>query len=158
MANVLLTRIDERLMHGQIGSQWTKSLGANLLLIANDAVAADSFKQGIMNMAAPSGVATRFFSLQKTIDIIDKASPDQKIFIIVENPQDALTLIEGGVPITKVNIGNMAMNSGKRQVGSSVAVDDADVEIFRKMKDRGIELTIQRVPSSDVEDLDKLGL
>ena len=158
MANVLLTRIDERLMHGQIGSQWTKSLGANLLLIANDAVAADSFKQGIMNMAAPSGVATRFFSLQKTIDIIDKASPDQKIFIIVENPQDALTLIEGGVPITKVNIGNMAMNSGKRQVGSSVAVEDADAEVFRKMKDRGIELIIQRVPSSDVEDLDKLGL
>jgi PTS system N-acetylgalactosamine-specific IIB component len=158
MANVLLARIDERLMHGQIGSQWTKSLGANLLLIANDAVAADSFKQGIMNMAAPSGVATRFFSLQKTIDIIDKASADQKIFIIVENPQDALTLIEGGVPIKKVNIGNMAMSSGKRQVGSSVAVDDADVEVFRKMKDLGVELIIQRVPSSDIEDLGKLGL
>lgn len=41
MPNILLTRIDNRLIHGQVGVTWTKTLGANLLLVANDAVAND---------------------------------------------------------------------------------------------------------------------
>ena len=69
----------------------------------------DDFRQGLMNMAAPAYAQTRFFSIQKTIDIIGKASPAQHIAIICETPQDVLRLVEGGVPIKKVNIGNMHM-------------------------------------------------
>lgn len=156
MPNILLTRIDNRLIHGQVATQWSGVLGANLLLVANDAVANDEFRQGLMNMAAPAYAQTRYFSIQKTIDIIDKASPAQKIFIICENPQDVLRLVEGGVPIKKLNIGNMHMADGKRQVATTVAVDDADVEAFRKLKDLGVELSIQRVPDTAPESIDKL--
>ena len=106
--NILLTRIDNRLIHGQVATQWNGTIGANLILVANDAVAGNKMRQNLMDMAAPSGVATRYFSLQKTIEVIHKAAPRQKIFIICENPEDVLTLIKGGVPIKKVNIGNMA--------------------------------------------------
>ena len=99
MPNILLTRIDNRLIHGQVATQWSGVLGANLLLVANDAVAKDEFRQGLMNMAAPAYAQTRYFSIQKTIDIIGKASPAQKIFIICETPQDVLRLVDGGVPI-----------------------------------------------------------
>ena len=54
MPNILLTRIDNRLIHGQVAAQWSGVLGANLLLVANDAVAKDEFRQGLMNMAAPA--------------------------------------------------------------------------------------------------------
>ena len=156
MPNILLTRIDARLIHGQVATQWSGVLGANLLLVANDAVANDQFRQGLMNMAAPSYAQTRYFSVQKTIDIIGKASPAQKIFIICENPTDVLRLVEGGVPIKKVNIGNMHMAEGKRQVATSVAVDDKDVEAFTKLRDLGVELEIQRVPTTAPEDISKL--
>ncbi len=72
MPNILLTRIDNRLIHGQVATQWSGVLGANLLLVANDAVANDEFRQGLMNMAAPAYAQTRYFSIQKTIDIIGK--------------------------------------------------------------------------------------
>lgn len=72
MPNILLTRIDNRLIHGQVATQWSGVLGANLLLVANDAVAKDEFRQGLMNMAAPAYAQTRYFSIQKTIDIIEK--------------------------------------------------------------------------------------
>lgn len=127
-----------------------------MLLVANDAVSTDEFRQGLMNMAAPAYAQTRYFSIQKTIDIIGKASPAQKIFIICENPQDVLKLVEGGVPIKKVNIGNMHMAEGKRQVATTVAVDDADVEAFKKLKELGVELEIQRVPDIAPENIDKL--
>lgn len=154
--NILLTRIDNRLIHGQVATQWNSTLGSNLILVANDEVSMNTMRQNLMKMAAPTGVQTRFFSIQKTIDVIHKASPAQKIFIVLDSPQDALKLVEGGVPIKKLNIGNMHMAEGKRQVATTVAVNDDDVECFRKLQEHGVELSIQRVPSTPVEDTNKL--
>lgn len=156
MPNILLTRIDNRLIHGQVATQWSGVLGANLLLVANDEVAGNEFRQGLMNMAAPAYAQTRFFTIEKTCAIIEKASPNQKIFIICETPQDVLRLVEGGVPIKKVNIGNMHMAEGKRQVATSVAVNDDDVACFKKLQDLGVELEIKRVPDTPTESIDKL--
>lgn len=156
MPNIVLTRIDNRLIHGQVATQWCGVVGANLLLVANDAVSTDEFRQGLMNMAAPAYAQTRFFSIEKTCAIIGKASPAQKIAIICENPQDVLRLVEGGVPIKKVNIGNMHMAEGKRQVATSVAVNDDDVACFKKMQELGVELEIKRVPDTPSESIDKL--
>ena len=156
MPNIVLTRIDNRLLHGQVATQWTKVIGANLILVANDDVANNKMRQNLMTMAAPSGVATRFWTLQKTIDTIHKAADRQKIFIICENPKDVLTLVEGGVPIKDLNIGNMHMAEGKRQVAGVVAVDDSDVEAFKKLKDKGVNLEIRKVPTESAEDINKL--
>ncbi len=156
MPNILLTRIDNRLLHGQVATQWNSTLGANLILVANDEVSQNKMRQKLMDMAAPNGVATRFFSLEQTINVIHKASDRQKIFIICENPEDVLTLIEGGVPIDKVNIGNMHMSEGKKQVATSVAVDDKDVAAFKKIQEKGVQLEIRRVPTTAPENVNKL--
>ena len=156
MPNILLTRIDNRLIHGQVATQWTSYLGANLILVANDKVSKDKMRQGLMDMAAPAGAQTRYFSIEKTINVIHKAADRQKIFIVCENPQDVLRLVEGGVPIKKVNIGNMHMAEGKRQVVGVVAVDDSDVAAFKKLQELGVELEIQKVPTEGKEDVSKL--
>ena len=80
--NILMTRIDNRLVHGQVGVTWTKTLGANLIVVADDGVAEDPLQQQLMQVTAESsGVGIRFFSIQKTIEVIHKASSKQKIFI-----------------------------------------------------------------------------
>ncbi|MEF9991766.1 MAG: PTS galactosamine transporter subunit IIB [Romboutsia sp.] len=156
MPNIVLTRIDNRLIHGQVATMWSSSVGANLLLVANDEVASNDFRQGLMDMAAPSFAQTRYFSIEKTINIIGRASDSQHIAIICENPQDVVRLVEGGVPIKKVNIGNMHMAKGKHQVSKAVCVDDGDVAAFRRLKELGIELEIRRVPSESAENIDEL--
>ncbi|GIM32034.1 PTS galactosamine transporter subunit IIB [Paraclostridium bifermentans] len=156
MPNIVLTRIDNRLIHGQVATMWSSSVGANLLLVANDEVSKNEFRQGLMDMAAPSFAQTRYFSIEKTINIINRASESQHIAIICETPQDVLKLVEGGVPIKKVNIGNMHMAQGKRQVSKAVCVDDNDVDAFKKLKALGVELEIRRVPSESAESIDEL--
>ncbi|AMC93796.1 PTS N-acetylgalactosamine transporter subunit IIB [Erysipelothrix larvae] len=151
MPNIVLTRIDNRLIHGQVATQWCSAIGANLILVANDEVSTNTMRQGLMDMAAPSYAGTRYWSLQKTIDTIHKASDKQKIFLVVENPQDVLTLVEGGVPIKKLNVGNMHMADGKRQVSQVVAVDDNDVEAFKKLRDLGVEIEIRKVPTEGAQ-------
>ncbi|MGL5414259.1 MAG: PTS N-acetylgalactosamine transporter subunit IIB [Clostridium sp.] len=156
MPNIILTRIDNRLIHGQVATQWCGSIGANLILVANDAVSKDSLRQGLMDMAAPAYASTRYWTLDKTISTIHKANARQLIFLVCETPSDVLKLVEGGVPIKKVNIGNMHMAEGKRQVAGSVAVDDTDVQAFKKLKDLGVELEIRRVPTESTENIEKL--
>lgn len=156
MPNILLTRIDNRLIHGQVATQWTNFLGANLILVANDEVAGNKMRQGLMDMAAPNGVQTRYFTIQKTIDVIHKAADRQKIFLVVENPQDVLKLVEGGVPITKVNIGNMHMAEGKHVAVGVVAVDDDDIRAFQALRDKGVVLEVQKVPTEGKMDVEKI--
>lgn len=129
--NILLTRIDNRLIHGQVATQWNGTIGANLILVANDKVAGDKVRQGLMDMAAPAEHKHGIFrSRKRSISFIRHLR--SKDFIIAENPADVLKLVEGGVPIKKLNIGNMHMAEGKRQVATTVAVDDADVSAFKR--------------------------
>lgn len=156
MAEILLTRVDNRLIHGQVATMWTRVLGANLLLVANDAVAEDDFKQSLMNMAAPASAKTRYYSIEKTCQVINEAGEDDKIFIIVETPEDALRLVEAGVAIKKVNIGNMHAKEGTKEVAPTVNVSAEDVASFKKLQDAGVELEIKRVPDVSADDLNKL--
>src|SRR5690625_7222442 len=74
---ILLTRIDNRLIHGQVGVTWVNHLGANLIGVANDNVSEDEVQQNIMDMVLPDVIQARYFSIEKTIDVIHKASPRQ---------------------------------------------------------------------------------
>ncbi|GHA53032.1 PTS N-acetylgalactosamine transporter subunit IIB [Photobacterium aphoticum] len=147
--NIVWTRIDERLLHGQIRITWGKHTEANLILVANDDAAegpSAAFMQAGMKASAGGEYAVRFFSIQKTIDVIHKASPKQSIFILCNNPTDVARLVEGGVPITHCNVGNMHFHEGKRQIAKTVSVDEKDIDAFERMVARGVTCTIQNTP------------
>lgn len=145
---ILLTRIDDRFIYAQDIEQWNEAVGSNLVLIVNDGIAADSRKWAPMRVAAPEDVWTRFFSVQRTIDVIHTATPRQWILIMVASPADALALVKGGVPITKISIGHMQAGEGKRPVTPAVAVDDEDVAALKELQELGTELEIRYLPSS----------
>lgn len=146
--NILLTRIDNRLVHGQVGVTWTTTLGANLIIVADDITANDLLQQQLMEVTAnSSGAEVRFFTLQKTIDVIHKASARQKIFIVVRTPQSARILLEGGVPIKELNVGNMHFSNGKEALSKKVYVDEKDLEDLRAIQNQSVSVYIQDVPS-----------
>ena len=53
---ILLLRVDHRLLHGHVAFSWTQTLGADCILIANDAVAVDDLRKTTMKLAKPQGV------------------------------------------------------------------------------------------------------
>ena len=149
MPNIVLTRIDNRLVHGQVGNVWVKNTGSNLLLVADDEAANDPFQQSVMKMTADSsGVGIRFFSLAQTIEVIHKASDEQKILIVCKNPQSVRKLVEGGVPIKVLNVGNMHSAEGKRKNSSQfVYCDDQDIADITFIRDQGVEVFVQVLPN-----------
>lgn len=131
--NIVMTRIDERLIHGQ-GQMWIKSLGMNTVIVANDQAAQDPMAQSLMKAVQPKDLAIRFYPVQKVIDIIYKANPAQTLFLIVKDCADALRLVQGNVPIKKINIGNIH--------------NAEDKAALREMVEKyGIEFDTQTTPS-----------
>lgn len=152
MPNILLTRIDNRLVHGQVGVTWTTSIGANLLVVVDDDVANNQIQQQLMAITAQNtGVGIRFFTIQKTIDVIHKASASQKIFLIVKDPETVVRLLEGGVPIKDVNVGNMHFSVGKEKLSKKVYVDEFDKKQFEQIKAHNVNLFIQDVPDEEIK-------
>lgn len=153
--NIVLTRIDNRLVHGQVGVTWTKTLGANLILVADDGAANDSMQQTLMAMTAKSsGAGIRFFTLEYTAKIISNAAPEQKIFIVVKTPAEVRKLVELGVPIHEVNVGNMHFSQGKNALSKKVYVDDEDLKNLHFLQQKGIHVYIQDVPGDPVMKID----
>ena len=145
--NIVMTRIDERLVHGQ-GQLWIKSLGVNTVIVANDEAAADPMAQSLMKTVIPKEVAMRFYPVQKVIDIIYKANPAQTIFIIVKDCADALRLVAGNVPIQHINIGNIHNAEGKEKVTRSIFLGAEDKAALREMVEKyNIEFDTQTTPS-----------
>jgi len=152
--NILLTRIDNRLVHGQVGVTWTTSLGANLIVVVDDEVAKDTLQQQLMAIVAESsGAGIRFFTIEKTINVIHKASPAQKIFIVCKTPEIVRKLVEGGVPIKVVNVGNMHYTQGKKQISKKVYADDRDLENLRYLQSKGVHVYIQDTPGDIKENI-----
>ena len=144
--DIVLARIDNRLLHAQVAVTWGHYTDANLLLLANDNISEDSVRQKLMDMATPPDMETCYLSIEKTINSIRETSPDQKIVLIIESPQDAVRLAKGGVPFTELNVGNMHFSEGKQQIHKTVFVDKNDIAAFRDLADMGIECSIQTVP------------
>ena len=147
--NILLARIDNRLIHGQIVCLWAGAVGANLIVVAHDETAENQIEQSVMRMAASSlGYDTRFFTVQKTIDIIDKASSDQKILLICQNPHDLRRIIEGGVEIKEVDIGNLYYDKGDKKLSDKVAVSEEELKDLNYIKKHVDRIYIQDTPDS----------
>lgn len=156
MPNILAARIDNRLVHGQVGMTWVNSIGANLILVANDKAANDPVQQSLMDMVVPEGVQTRYFTIEKTAAVIHKASDRQKILLVCKTPQDVLALTEKGLKLDEWIVGNMHFAEGKKQISKTVSVDEDDIKTLKKLHELGVKLTIKGIPSDSGEDIMKL--
>lgn len=155
MANIIATRIDNRLVHGQVGMTWVSALGCNLVLVANDEVAGDEVQQNLMEMVLPDSVESRFFTIDYTCEIIENASDDQLIFIVVRNLADALKLVKGGVKITELNIGNLHFSEGKEKITPQISIDDSDRAALKELKQLGVTVNTKQVPTASSIDIYK---
>lgn len=148
--NVVFARVDNRLIHGQVGMVWTNVSGANLILVVDDAVSTDNFQQELMKMTvAATGVGIRFWGVEFTKENIWRAAPSQKIFIVTKDPLVMNALVHADIPIKAVNLGNMHGIAGKRKyVNEYLYVDDEDVAAIEAMKAKGVEVSAQVLPEN----------
>src|SRR3982074_2241686 len=110
---IKLTRIDDRLLHGQVAFTWTPSVGADCLVVANDKVAKDEFMKMTLNLAKPASAKLLIKSLDDTVTFLnDPRSQPLKILVLVNSVKDAAVLADGVNQIQSVNFGGMRTKEG----------------------------------------------
>ncbi|APT19041.1 manL protein [Amylolactobacillus amylotrophicus DSM 20534] len=153
-----LARIDSRLLHGQVATTWTKTTGATRIIVVSDAVAKDELRKNLIKQAAPMGVTAHVVPMAQMLKLAqdDKHFGGERVLLLFENPEDALTAIEGGVDLKSVNVGSMAHSVGKVQPNTVLAFDQTDVDTFRKMEEMGVKLDVRKVPSDSAANMDDI--
>src|ERR1700754_555985 len=106
-------RIDNRLIHGQVTVAWVGAIGANHLIVANDDVAADEFQRVLLPQAA-RGVRTSILTVEDTLARCANLADGENVMILAKFPTDALRLLEGGLTVAEVNVGNQAPKPGTK--------------------------------------------
>ncbi|MBS0910027.1 PTS mannose transporter subunit IIAB [Tatumella sp. JGM118] len=143
-----LARIDDRLIHGQVATRWTKETNVSRIIVVSDEVAADEVRKTLLTQVAPPGVTAHVVDVAKMIRVYNNPKyAGQRVMLLFTNPADVERLAEAGVKITSVNIGGMAFRQGKTQVTNAVSVDQQDIDAFNKLNARGIELEVRKVSS-----------
>ena len=143
-----LWRIDDRLIHGQVATRWTKETGVKRIIVVNDNVVKDKTRATMLKQAVPPGVTAHVVSVDKMMRVYNNPEyAGDKVMLLFTNPTDALELVRRGVPIQSINIGGMAYKEGRVMLDMSVSVDEKDIEAFKELDSRGIELEVRKVAS-----------
>ena len=155
--NIVLIRVDDRLIHGQILESWLPYLKAKCVVVANDLLAEDSFQMAILSMAVPERIKLRMVS----VDSVGELNSDLELsgktsLVIVSSVLDAYRIIQNGISAGKINLGNMRSSGADKQLMYSFWVRQEDIVMLKEMITQGISVNLQSVPREkeiDIKDI-----
>lgn len=154
---IVLARIDDRLIHGQVATVWSRETKCDRIIVCNDDVANDTIRKTLLVQVAPPGIKPSVVDVEKAIRVYKNPKyENDKVLFLFTNPTDVVKMVEGGVGIKSVNIGGMSFREGKRMLTNFISVDEEDIKAFLKLKERGVELEIRKVPADRKNNLFEL--
>ncbi|GEN94414.1 PTS system mannose/fructose/N-acetylgalactosamine-transporter subunit IIB [Pediococcus ethanolidurans] len=150
---ITAVRIDGRLIHGQVANLWTTKLGVSRIMVIDDKVAASDIEKSGLKLARPTGIDLSVLPEKTAAEHIKRGGYDsQKVFIVVKRPQILLDLVNDGVKLDTINVGNMSQTEETTQLTNSINVVQDDVDAFNGLHEKGIKITSQMVPGDTAQD------
>lgn len=147
MSEVVLNRVDDRLIHGQVMTGWLGLRRANTIWIADDAVATNPMMLDIFRFAAPSGISIEAFTIDRVAEkLLNMGSAHDRIIVIAKVPKTFVRLLEKGYRASDINYGAMAHKPNARNIASNCDLSPEEIEDTEKLHQSGIRVWIQLVP------------
>src|SRR5690625_3057156 len=151
--SIVATRIDGRLIHGQVVNVWVPKLNISRIMVIDNETADSAVEKSALKLATPSGVKLSVLPVEKAANNILKGRYDsQRVLIVVKKPRYLVRLLELGVPIQEVNVGNMSQSDKTKSITKSINVTEEDIEDFKQLDQNGVKLFSQMVPSDNSQD------
>ncbi len=157
MTKIVLARVDDRLIHGQVMTAWIQYTGGNHIGIVDDVTAQDDFTKQIMQMAVPAGIKLDIYNVQEAPQKIN-ANQTDKLIILAKTPQVFLQLIQAQVALPGVIIGGMGANKGRQKVYKNIFMNAAEKQAVQAIGAQGVEVKIQVIPDEKALSIEKVDL
>lgn len=152
---IILYRVDDRLVHGQVVEGWVPHLLAEELAVVSDEIAGDEMRRAIMRFATPEGVDLKIMTVEEASAYLPEAEKTQrKVLLLLPGLAEALSLSGKGLKIPSLNIGGMHYSAGKNlSIGKAIFLNDEDCAALKALSAAGIKIEGRGVPSDSPLDL-----
>lgn len=157
MRNIVLTRIDDRLIHGQVVTAWVKQTDANHILVVDEGLTKDVFMQKVLRSAAPAGINVQVMGQAEAgAYLIQEADASEKLMILVKAPEALEALLDAGVSLPVIVLGGMGSKTGRKKFNRNVSASPEEVECLKRLEEKGSHVQFQLVPDEKPTPLSKL--
>lgn len=151
-AKIELIRIDNRLVHGQVGVTWVNALDIDTIVVVDDETSLNIFSQKMMKtIAKTSNVNIRFYSIQDFMQVLQNNESHQKLFVVVRDIHTLYTLYELGLTSQKVNVGNIHYEKGRLPYNKRIYLTEEDTKKLNILIQQGFYIYYQDVPGTSEE-------
>ncbi len=157
MQNIVNIRIDDRLIHGQVATVWSRTTQADRIMVVDDDVIHDVVNKEALKMACPQQCKLSILSAEKAAaNLAANKYEGQKVFIVAKSPKTMRAIYDAGYHFDTVNVGNMGGKQNTKMLKKAVSVSAEDAANFRYLAEHGVRITAQMVPADEALDLMKL--
>ncbi|HIX67569.1 MAG TPA: PTS sugar transporter subunit IIB [Candidatus Anaerostipes excrementavium] len=158
MGNIVLARIDDRLIHGQVMTAWVQHTGGNEIVIADDKVAKDPFLCAVITGAVPKHLKAQAMTLKDAAAYLKEKEDEQerKFIILTKGPDAYLELIQSGVNIQEINLGGMGSRQGRTKLYKNISAGQDERDMFQELTEKNVHIYIQVVPNTEKVELNKV--
>ena len=144
--SIELTRVDFRLIHGQVITRWLTQCQINEIVTIDTALSKDAFMQEVFKMAAPKGVKITIVNVEDAVKRQQEGAFDKNRVMV---------LFKAGLKLEKVQIGGLGGGPGRKAVNNAITLDRADADTLLELEKMGIEIYFQTTPDYPSETLQK---
>lgn len=145
---IVLVRVDNRLIHGQILEAWVPALRADCIVVANNQLAEIAFQKVLMASAVPKGIKVAIGTIEEMAKFLrSEELSERRVLVLFGNAQDAMEAHRLGVSFDELNLGNLHGGKNKKRLSCTVALNDEDIVQLQALEDVGVKVVLQCVPS-----------
>ncbi|GCF93166.1 PTS sugar transporter [Enterococcus florum] len=158
MSKIVLTRVDSRLIHGQVVTKWLQQSGANEILVVSDELEQDEFLQSIYLMAAPPGVEVIIKGIESVKGYWkeEAESKKTKVLFLVPDLPTLKAMVEEEIVTEGIQVGGLGGGPNRKNVVKNINLSEEDVAILEALLDRSIHVYFQAIPEENPVPIQKL--
>ena len=155
--SIVLTRIDDRLVHGQVIVGWAQNLCVNRIVVCDDNLAASEWERSLYTACTPPEIEISFYTESEFAgNAQELLQSGDSIIVLVESPQILARLVRAGVQFPEINIGGMHHKENSKEFLPYVFLSSEDLEALDFLQSKNIEITCQDTPSAKKHALSSL--
>jgi D-glucosaminate PTS system EIIB component len=156
---IVLCRIDDRLIHGQVVIGWGRPLGINLIILVDDQVATSPWEQDLYRMAVAPETEVRFVTIAEATAKMAEWQANGKRGLVLTGDLDTMAALHAASPevVHRINLGGIHHRPGRRERLPFVYLTDQELRTLHTLEDGGAVITAQDLPTTTPVALSSLG-
>ena len=154
---LVLTRIDNRLIHGQVLEAWVPFVQADCIVVANDAIAGNQLKKIMMQASVPSRMRVEIATVTEAVSLLNSEQLGKcRVLLLFGTTADAIRAYREGLVYDQLNLGNLHADKGKARLSCTLFLNPADLDDLQLLDQAGVKISSRCIPADSERSWRKL--